>query len=98
MATAWNSVNIFVINEFNLVNTNTKELYDVKYPSNLPVLSFILKETEGNDPEWIPLHEEIISNTEIQKIETLSGTHYLHWTNADKISDMTKEFIDTYIK
>jgi hypothetical protein len=32
----------------------------------------------NKDPEWIPLHEEIISNTEIQKIETLSGTHYLH--------------------
>lgn len=32
MAIVWNSVNVFVINEMNMVNTNTKELYDVKYP------------------------------------------------------------------
>jgi len=98
MATAWNSVNVSVINEFNRVNANTKELYDVKYPYDLPVISFLVEDIEGNDPEWIPLHEELISNTEIQKIETLSGTHYLHWTNADKIADMTKEFITEYIK
>lgn len=98
MATAWNSVNVSVINEFNMVNANTEELYDVKYPYDLPVLSFLVEDTEGNDPEWIPLHEELISNTEIQKIEILSGTHYLHWTNADKIADMTKEFITEYIK
>ncbi len=98
MATAWNSVNVSVINEFNMVNANTKELYDVKYPYDLPVLSFLVEDIEGNDPEWLPLHKELISNTEIQKIETLSGTHYLHWTNADKIADMTKEFITEYIK
>ena len=98
MATAWNSVNVSVINEFNRVNANTKDLYDVIYPYDLPVISFLVEDTEGNDPEWIPLHEELISNTEIQKIETLSGTHYLHWTNADKIADMTKEYITEYIK
>lgn len=98
MATAWNSVNVSVINDFNMVNANTEELYDVKYPYDLPVFSFLVEDIEGNDPEWLPLHEELISNTEIQKIETLSGTHYLHWTNADKIADMTKEFITEYIK
>lgn len=98
MATAWNSVNVSVINEFNMVNANTKELYDVKYPYDLPVLSFLVEDIEGNDPEWIPLHEELISKTEIQKIEILNGSHYLHWTNADKIADLTKEFITEYIK
>lgn len=98
MATVWNSVNISVINEMNMVDTNTKELYDVKYPNELPVLSFLSKDSVDTDNEWLPLHEEIISNSAIQKIETLNGEHYLHWTNADKIAEMTKEFISTHLK
>ncbi|BCZ47345.1 alpha/beta hydrolase [Clostridium gelidum] len=98
MATVWNSVNISVINEMNMVDTNTKELYDVKYPNDLPVLSFLSQDSVDTDNEWLPLHEEIISNATIQKIETLNGGHYLHWTNADKIAEMTKEFISTHLK
>ncbi|WP_312441461.1 hypothetical protein [Lacrimispora sp.] len=98
MATAWNSVNVSVINEFNMVNANTKELYDMKYPNDLPVLAFLAKNSVDEDKEWIPLHEEVISNSVIQKIETLYGEHYLHWTNADNIAQMTKEFITTYLK
>ena len=98
MATVWNSVNVSVINELNMVNTNTEELYDVKYPNDLPVLSFLSKDSVDTDNEWLPLHEEIISNATIQKIETLNGGHYLHWTNADKIAEMTKEFISTHLK
>lgn len=95
MATAWNSVNVSVINEFNMVNTNTEELYDVKYPDTLPVLAFLAKDTVDTDKDWLPLHEQLITNSSIQKIETLTGEHYLHWTNADKIAEMTKEFIST---
>ncbi|GLB26899.1 alpha/beta hydrolase [Lacrimispora xylanolytica] len=97
MATIWNSLNISVINEMNTVNANTKELYDVKYPNDLPVLAFLSKDTEDTDQDWLSLHEELISNDKIQKVETLSGGHYLHWTNADKIAEMTKEFISTHL-
>ncbi len=93
LATVWNSVNISVINEMNMVNANTKELYDMKYPKNLPVLLFLSKDTVDTENDWLPLHEEVISNAAIQKIEILSGGHYLHWTNADTIAEMTKEFI-----
>jgi pimeloyl-ACP methyl ester carboxylesterase len=98
IATAWNSLNISVTNEYNMVNTNTKELYDMKYPKDLPVISFISKDSVDTDSEWLPLHEEMISNSDMQKIETLNGEHYLHWTNADKIAEMTKEFISTHLK
>lgn len=98
MATVWNSVNVSVINEMNMVNANTKELYDLKYPNDLPVLSFLSKDSVDADDWWLPLHEDVISNPAIQKIETLKGGHYLHWTNADEISEMTKAFISTYLK
>lgn len=97
-ATLWNSLNVSIINELNTVNSNTKELYDVKYPNDLPVLAFLSKDTVDTEPDWLPLHEEVISNAAIQKIEPLSGGHYLHWTNADKIAEMTEEFISTHLK
>ncbi|MBU3188303.1 alpha/beta hydrolase [Clostridium bowmanii] len=98
MATAWNSGNISVINEFNMVNKNTEELYDVKYPNILPILSFLSTDSMDSNKKWLPLHKQLISNSDIQKIEVLSGDHYLHWTNADKIAKVSKEFISTYIK
>jgi pimeloyl-ACP methyl ester carboxylesterase len=97
-ATLWNTANVSIVNEMNTVNSNTEELYDVKYPNDLPVLAFLSKDTVDTEQEWLPLHEELISNDEIQKIETLSGGHYLHWTNPDKIAEMTKEFISTHLK
>lgn len=96
MATTWNNANISVINEMNMVNTNTRELYDVKYPKDLPVLLFLSKDAVDTESEWLPLHEEMIANAAVQKIEILSGGHYLHWTNADTIAEMTKEFISTH--
>ncbi len=98
MATAWNSMNTSVINEFNTVNKNTEELYDVKYPDNLPVLAILAKESVDPDQYWLPLHQQLITNPSIQKIETLEGGHYLHWTNADKIAELAKEFISTDLK
>jgi hypothetical protein len=56
------------------------------------------KDSVDTDSEWLSLHEEMISNSDMQKIETLNGEHYLHWTNADKIAEMTKEFISTHLK
>lgn len=98
MATAWNSLDISVLNELNMVDTNSSELYDVKYPHDLPVLSFLSKDSVDEEGEWLPFHEEVISNPVIQRIEILPGEHYLHWTNADKIAEMTKEFISLHLK
>ncbi len=36
----------------------------------------------------------MISNPEIQKIEILEGSHYLHHEQADKIKELTTEFIN----
>ncbi|WP_349669062.1 alpha/beta hydrolase [Lacrimispora sp.] len=98
MATAWNNVNVSVINEFNRVNKNTEELYDVKYPDNLPVLAILANESEDTNKDWISLHQQLITNPSIQKVETLAGEHYLHWSHADKIAELSKEFISTHLK
>lgn len=99
------SISNAIINEGNHVISNNKQLYDVKYPETLPVLSFLsnesIKEMENAvkkgqyDKGWKELHEEAITNPNIQKIICLDGSHYIHWNNADKIAQMTKEFLDS---
>lgn len=98
MATAWNNVNVSVINEFNRVNKNTEELYDVKYPDNLPVLAILANESKDTNKDWISLHQQLITNPSIQKVETLAGEHYLHWSHADKIAELSKVFISAHLK
>lgn len=82
---------------------NCKELYDVKYPQNVPVL-FILSNSScetlsdemqkrGFEETWEGLHKDVISNPEIQQIAYLDGEHYLHWTQSEEIANQTMKFI-----
>jgi len=107
-ANAWNAFNSTIGNEFNSVYPNGKELFGVKYPITLPTLSFLAKDTvemsksmvEKNNmsKDWLTLHEEVISNPAIQKVEILEGKHYLHHTQADKMVELTEDFIATCVK
>ena len=82
------------------LNNNCEALYDVKYPDNIPVLLFLSKDScriyknQNLGTTWEELHEEVISNEKIQKIEYLDGKHYLHWTQSNNIAEMTKEFLE----
>lgn len=98
MASAWNSANKTVLSELNMVNANTEELYDVKYPNDLPVLALLASDTVDVTNEWLTLHEELITNTKLQEVEILKGGHYLHWSTADKIAELTKQFISKNLK
>ncbi len=92
-----------LLNESRSLPENLKSLYDVKYPADKPVLFILsdgtckqLKEESkklGYEASWEGLHEEVISNPEIQKITYLEGQHYLHWTQANTIADLTEEFL-----
>jgi len=91
------------LSEFRLFKENCKELYDVKYPENIPVL-FILSDDsckrykeqlakKGYNVTWDGLHNEIISNPDIQKITYLNGKHYLQWSQSKAIADLTDDFL-----
>lgn len=40
------------------------------------------------------LYKEAISNESIKEIVNIDGSHYLHWSNAEKIAKMTKELLE----
>ena len=83
------------INEENMTYQNASELFDIKYPENLPVLSIVCsKNAEKEGLGWVQLHEDVFSNPSIQKIEILPGRHYIHYTQVGAISNLTDNFLN----
>mgnify|MGYP005748297559 CR=1 FL=1 len=95
--------NVSMINQWNKFYDNSKELENVKYPENIPVLSFLateqieavneMIESGGMKTSWIDINKNVITNSNIQSIEILEGEHYLHHDQAKKILEMSKKFI-----
>lgn len=91
------------LSEFRLFKENCMALYDVKCPEDIPVL-FILSDDsckgykeqlskKGYNVAWDGLHNEIISNLDIQKITYLKGKHYLQWSQSQAIADIAYDFL-----
>lgn len=86
------------INEENMTYKNASELFDIKYPANLPVLSILCsKNAEKEELGWVQLHENVFSNPEIQKVEILNGRHYIHYSQIDSISKLTDDFLKNVV-
>jgi pimeloyl-ACP methyl ester carboxylesterase len=91
------------LSENKLFRENSEMLYDVKYPNNIPILFMLSNNSckvykeqlakKGFVATWDGLHEEVISNTDIQKIVYLKGEHYLQWTQSEVIADMAEDFL-----
>ncbi len=91
------------LSENRLFMENCKALYDVKYPDNIPVLFLLSDDSckvyreelakQGYNATWDGLHEEVISNPDIQKIVYLKGEHYLHWRQSEAIADIADDFL-----
>lgn len=82
------------LNEENMCYKNASELFDVKYPETLPVLSILCsKNAEKESLGWVKLHQDVISNPSIQKIEILEGRHYIHYNQVEAISTLTMDFL-----
>lgn len=100
-------LNISLINQWNKFYFNSKELENIKYPNKLPVLAFLATEqiSSVNDmiksgnmkTPWIDMNNNMITNGDIQIVKVLEGTHYLHHEQADKISEVSKKFIESKI-
>ncbi len=101
-------LNISMINQWNRFYDNSKELKDVRYPSNLPVLAFLATEQINfvNDmiksgamkTSWLDINRNMITNSDLQTIQILEGEHYLHHSQADEIVIISKEFIEGKLK
>ena len=94
--------NVSIINQWNKFYDNSKELKDVKYPSNLPVLAFLSTEKieTVNDmincgimrTSWTQMNDNMITNADIQTKKILEGDYY---SQSDEIVKAGIEFIES---
>lgn len=97
-------LNISVINQWNSFYNNSKELENMKYSSNLPVLAYLATEQIDHvnlmiksgimRTSWFDINKNMITNSDIQAIEILEGEHYLHHDRLEEIYESTKEFVE----
>lgn len=99
---SWNGYNKTVINEANMVNTNVKTTYNMKFNSDMPLLFFsarnINKKPRADGKTSESFYNTYISNAKIQKVVTLEGKHYLHRTESTAIAERTEEFLNSTLK
>lgn len=64
----------------------------LKYPSGLPVLSFI--KSEGSQPGWWGLPERQLQNLGQGELIVRKGSHYLHHTHQVEIAQELTRFLE----
>lgn len=99
------NLNVSIINQWNSFYDNSKELKDLKYPLNLPVLAFLATEQikvvdemikcGAMQTSWIQMNDNMITNAAIQTKKILEGEHYLHHSQFDEIVKISREFIES---
>ncbi len=98
-------LNISVLNQWNAFYSNSKELENIKYPIDLPVLAFLSTEqienvdnmiTSGQmKTSWVDINKNMITNPNIQNIEILEGYHNnLAYNQTNRILELSKKFIE----
>lgn len=102
-----NFFNPTIIKEGNASYHNQAESSEFKYPATTPVLDILssdsvdlsLRPAQPEDwpfpKNWVRFHESLQTNTSIQKIEVVDGSHYIHHGNVEKISNLVDNFVET---
>ncbi|MEI4770047.1 alpha/beta hydrolase [Psychrobacillus sp. FJAT-51614] len=95
---AWKGYNKNVVNETNEINSNIDKTIDMTFPSDLPVMIFTTKEEKGNEEgkSNISFYKAQKQNIDVNKLVTIEGHHYLHWTNYMKMSEHVDEFTERF--
>lgn len=65
----------------------------VKFPDNIPSLTFLSGDSVKATPEWESLHHDILGNNTRNEINVFDGPHYIHYPQKDVIAKKIKEWI-----
>lgn len=101
---ATRKLNTSVMNQWNEFYNNSKELENIKYPYDLPVLAFLASEQINNVDDmiksgemktsWLDINKNMITDPNIQSVEFLQGSHdNLMYDQTDKILEFSKKFM-----
>ncbi len=77
---------------------NSTTILGRQYSEDLPVLFILAKYTcnrkKYSNIDWMELHENLITNPDIQNIEVVTGNTYFVYRNTKTIAEKAQEFID----
>ena len=95
-----------MVREVNKLEDNMREMLDYKYPDYLPTLQILASDTVkeydnakkklGATIDLTELSNNMITNSTIQKIETVEGNHMMHLTNVNDLVATMKLFLVTF--
>lgn len=92
MITLKNMMNPNIISESEHFPSNFKAAEFLKFPKELPVMFFLVKDTTDVEG-WEALHEEQIKDSLHGKMMMLEGDHYLHHTRSKEIAENFRSFM-----
>ncbi|WP_339314775.1 alpha/beta hydrolase [Paenibacillus sp. FSL R10-2734] len=87
-----NMMNPNIISEAEHFTSNFKAAESLKFPKELPVIFFLVKDTTDVEG-WEALHEEQIKDSLHGKMMMLEGDHYLHHTRSKEIVQHFRSFM-----
>ena len=76
------------------VSADCPRMYDMKYPDEIPVLTFLAEDNVEYLSDWQPWHEEI-SDNENSALIVLSGGHMVYRSHPEEIAEKAAEFIES---
>lgn len=95
---SWKASNQNVIDEMNHISDSVSKTHDMTFRNNLPVLLFITddhnKMPREDGKTNLSFNETYVTNPVIQKVISLDGAHYLHWTCKDEICSYVQEYME----
>jgi len=85
-----------------MIARNIEISKDFTFSKNLPILFFT---TEGSDNSSdntqksnVSFFETYITNPDVPSVIAFDAPHYMHWTKAKEISDVTDTFINKHFE
>lgn len=89
----WNYANPALIDENNRTAENFREVAELSYPGDLPVLAFVSQQLVDANARWLPAHEQQLEHSNRSELVVLDGDHYLHWTHSPEMAAMMQSFL-----
>ena len=97
---AWNGYNKNVINETNEIQHSIAKMFDMTFPSDIPIMIFTPEENKVINEDGkskVIYYQAQLSYGSSNKLVTLEGGHSLHQTRYKEMSKYVNEFMETHV-
>ncbi len=89
----WNYANAALIDENNRTTENFRNVANLSYPDDLPVLAFVSQQLVDANQRWLPAHKAQLEQPNRSELVVLDGDHYLHWTHSPEMAAAIQNFL-----